>query len=106
MIPGLTRRAQPRQMRLLTRASSMRFGINTFLFTSPFTTDSVKLFPKFKRWGFDTVEIPVESPEHIDPVRVRAAAEKNGLAIGSICACMGPGRDFRGTAEDQRAAME
>jgi hypothetical protein len=27
---------------------TMRFGINTFLFTSPFTTQSVKLFPKFK----------------------------------------------------------
>jgi D-psicose/D-tagatose/L-ribulose 3-epimerase len=83
----------------------MRFGINTFLFTSPFTTESVKLFPKFKQWGFDTVEIPVESPEHIDPAKVRAAAEKNGLAIGSICACMGPGRDFRGSDEDQRNAM-
>ena len=83
----------------------MRFGINTFLYTSPFTTDSVKLFPKFKKWGFETVEIPVEAPEHIDPVKVKAAADKAGLAIGSICACMGPGRDFRGTAEEQATAM-
>ena len=83
----------------------MRFGINTFLYTSPFTTESVKLFPKFKKWGFETVEIPVEAPEHIDPVKVKAAADKAGLAIGSICACMGPGRDFRGTAEEQATAM-
>jgi D-psicose/D-tagatose/L-ribulose 3-epimerase len=83
----------------------MRIGINTFLFVSPFTTDSVKLFPKFKKWGFDTVEIPVEAPEHIDPAKVQAAAEKHGLAIGSICACMGPGRDFRGTPEEQATAM-
>ncbi len=83
----------------------MRFGINTFLYTSPFTTESVKLFPKFKKWGFETIEIPVESPEHIDPVKVKAAADKAGLAIGSICACMGPGRDFRGTAEEQATAM-
>lgn len=68
----------------------MRFGINSFLFTSPFTTDSVKLFPKFKKWGFDTVELPIEDPSHIDPDKVRAAADKAGLAIGSICACMGP----------------
>ena len=84
----------------------MRLGINTFLFVSPFTTDSVSLFPRFKKWGFETVEIPVEAPEHIDPRRVRAAAEKNGLAIGSICACMGPGRDFRGAPGEQRTAME
>jgi D-psicose/D-tagatose/L-ribulose 3-epimerase len=83
----------------------MRFGLNTFLYASPFTTDSVKLFPKLKKWGFETVEIPVESPEHIDPAKVKAAADKAGLAIGSICACMGPGRDFRGDQADQAAAM-
>ena len=84
----------------------MRFGINSFLFTSPFTTDSTKLFKTFKKWGFDTVEIPVEAPEHIDPAKVKAAADKHGLAIGSLCACMGPGRDFRGTDEEQKTAMD
>ena len=82
----------------------MRFGINSFLYVSPFTTASVKLFSQFKKWGFDTVEIPVEAPEHIDPVAVKKAADKAGLAIGSICACMGPGRDFRGTAAEQKTA--
>ena len=84
----------------------MRIGINTFLFTSPFTTESVKHFPTFKKWGFETVEIPIESPEHIDPAKVKAAADKHGLAIGSVCACMGPGRDFRGTDEEQKTAMD
>jgi len=83
----------------------MRFGINSFLFVSPFTTASVKLFPKFKKWGFDTVELPIESPEHIDSHAVRKAADKAGLAIGSVCACMGPGRDFRGSEADQKTAM-
>ena len=84
----------------------MRIGINSFLFVSPFTTASVKLFPKFKKWGFATVEIPIEDPSHIDPVKVKAAADKAGLAIGSVCACMGPGRDFRGTAAEQKTAMD
>jgi D-psicose/D-tagatose/L-ribulose 3-epimerase len=83
----------------------MRFGINSFLFVSPFTTESVKLFSKFKKWGFDTVELPIESPEHIDAAKVRAAADKAGIAIGSVCACMGPGRDFRGSEADQQTAM-
>ena len=82
----------------------MRFGINSFLYVSPFTTASVKLFSQFKKWGFDTVEIPVEANEHIDPAKVKAAADKAGLAIGSICACMGPGRDFRGTVAEQKTA--
>lgn len=81
----------------------MRFGINSFLFVSPFVTASTKLFSQFKKWGFDTVEIPVEDPSHIDPVAVKAAAKKAGIAVGSICACMGPGRDFRGNAAEQKA---
>jgi len=84
----------------------MRFGINSFLFTSPFTTKSTSLFPKFVKWGFDTVEIPIEAPEHIDSVKVRKALDKHGLVCGSVCACMGPGRDFRGSAKDQREAMK
>jgi len=84
----------------------MRLGINTFLFTSPFTNESTKLFPKFKKWGFETVEIPVEDPSHIDPAHVRRELDKNKLACGSVCACMGPGRDLRGTPEEQKTAMD
>ncbi len=83
----------------------MRFGINTFLFVSPFTTDSTKLFKRFKEIGFDTVEIPIEDNSHIDARKVREAAEKAGVAVGSICAAMGPGRDFRGSTQDQKNAM-
>jgi D-psicose/D-tagatose/L-ribulose 3-epimerase len=84
----------------------MRFGINSFLFVSPFLTESTKLFSQFKKWGFDTVEIPVEDPSHIDPAAVKAAADKAGIAIGSICACMGPGRDLRGTEEEQKTGSD
>src|SRR5437764_723490 len=75
----------------------MRLGINTFLFTSPFTNDSTKLFKRFKQWGFETVEIPVEDPSHIDPAHVKRELDKHGLVCGSVCACMGPDRDLRGT---------
>ena len=60
----------------------MRFGINSFLFTSPFTTKSTSLFSKFKKWGFDTIEIPIEAPEHIDSVKVRKALDKQKVAEG------------------------
>ena len=83
----------------------MRLGLNTFLYASPFTTAlAPALFAKLKKWGFDTVEIPVEALEHCDPAKVKAAADKVGLKIGSLCACMGPGRDFRGSAADQKTA--
>ena len=84
----------------------MRFGINTFLFTSPFTTESISLFPQFKKWGFDSVEIALEDASHIDPVTVKKALDDNGLVCGSICAAMGGGRDLRGTPEDQKGALD
>lgn len=84
----------------------MRFGINSFLQVSPFTTASTRLFSQYKKWGFDTVEIPIEDPSHIDPVKLKAAAEIAGIAIGSVCACMGPGRDLRGNATDQRTGVK
>ena len=84
----------------------MRLGINTFLFTSPFTNESTKLFPQFKKWGFETIEIPIEDPSHIDPAHVKRELDKNGLVCGSICACMGPDRDLRGTAEQQATGLK
>jgi D-psicose/D-tagatose/L-ribulose 3-epimerase len=84
----------------------MRLGINTFLFTSPFTNESTKLFPQFKKWGFETIEIPVEDPAHIDPAHVKAALDRNGLVCGSVCACMGGGRDLRGTPEAQKNGLD
>jgi D-psicose/D-tagatose/L-ribulose 3-epimerase len=63
------------------------------------------LFKTFRRWGFDTVELAIEDPRHIDPAYVREQLEKHGLKCGSVCACLGPDRDLRGTAQQQRSAL-
>lgn len=81
----------------------MRFGINTFLFTSPFTNRSTRLFAQFKKWGFDSVEIAVEDPAHIEPARIKAELDRHGLVAGTLCACFPPSRDLRGTTQQQRA---
>ena len=83
----------------------MTFGINTFLFTSPFTNRSTRLFRQFKRWGFDGVEIAVENPSDLDPVCVRRQLDRSGLACTSLCACFPPARDLRGTPTQQAAAV-
>lgn len=84
----------------------MKFGINTFLFTSPFTNESIDLFPRFKKWGFDSVEIAIEDPSHINPQLVKQSLDDNGITCVSICAVMAPGRDLRGTDNEQNAAIE
>jgi D-psicose/D-tagatose/L-ribulose 3-epimerase len=84
----------------------MRFGINTFLYTFPFTNESTKLFKTFKKWGFDTVEIAIDDPAGFDPAYVKAELDKAGLACGSVCGCFGPDRDLRGTPEAQKNSMD
>ena len=83
----------------------MTFGINTFLFTSPFTNISTRLFPQFKQWGFDGVEIAVENPADIDPGFVKSQLNRHGLVCTSVCACFPPTRDLRGTKAQQRATI-
>ena len=82
-----------------------KIGINTFLFTSPFTNESIEWFPKFKSWGFDTVEIAVEDPDILDASIIKDALIKNGLECQSICAAMGPDRDLRGDDEQQNTSL-
>ena len=84
----------------------MRFGINTFLFSCPFTDASTRLLPKFKKWGFDSVEISVEDFAHLDPERFKAQLNKHGLVCGSVTPCLGPDKDLRGTPRQQRAGVE
>jgi D-psicose/D-tagatose/L-ribulose 3-epimerase len=83
----------------------MRFGINTFLFACPFNDRHCRWFPKFRKWGFDSVEIAVAAPDDMDWEYVRGQLDRNGLVAGSLAAAFGPGRDLRGSKADQRASV-
>ena len=74
-------------------ALNIKLGVSTWLWTSPFDTATVSLFPKIKEMGFDTVEIPVEDPYLIDTKIVSKALKDNGLSP-IICAAFGTNRDL------------
>jgi D-psicose/D-tagatose/L-ribulose 3-epimerase len=84
----------------------MKFGINTFLFAFPFTNDSAALFPQFKRWGFDSVEVAIDDPAGYDPRLIRAALDEHGLTCNTVCGAFGPDRDLRGTPEQQQISLD
>lgn len=69
------------------------FGVSTWLWESPFNADSLELFPKIKKMGFDLVEIPVEDPALIDGETVKKALSDNGLKA-SVCGVFGPTKDL------------
>jgi D-psicose/D-tagatose/L-ribulose 3-epimerase len=83
----------------------MRIGINTFLFTSPFTDRSTKLFRQFAAWGFDCVEMAIEEPTHVTTAHLKVELARHKLASAPICACFPPHRDLRGTPAQQRACV-
>jgi D-psicose/D-tagatose/L-ribulose 3-epimerase len=76
---------------------NVKFGVSTWLWTSPFTTETVELFPKIKAMGYDAVEIPVEYPDKIQARKVMEALDANGLEP-VVCGAFGPTRDL--THED------
>jgi D-psicose/D-tagatose/L-ribulose 3-epimerase len=71
----------------------IKFGVSTWLWTSPFTTETIALFPKIKSMGFDAVEIPVEYPELIDAKKIKSALQQNDLEA-IVCGAFGPSRDL------------
>lgn len=84
----------------------MTFGINTFLFKSPFTTESLPLLKKFSEWGFDSIELALEDASHIDPKALKQALQENNMVCASMCGAMGAGRDLRGSKQDQQNAAD
>jgi len=84
----------------------MKFGINTFLFASPFNEESLKLIKDFKEMGFDGVEIALENKGDFDYKEALSILKDNGLECSSICGAYGPGRDLRGSREDQETAKQ
>lgn len=84
----------------------MTFGINTFLFKSPFKSENLHLLEKFKGWGFDSVEIALEDASDIDPKAAKKALSDNGLVCASICGAFGGDRDLRGTKEQQQVSSD
>jgi D-psicose/D-tagatose/L-ribulose 3-epimerase len=82
----------------------MRFGINTFLFQSPFTDEGIKNFSLFRDLGFEAVEIALENKGDIDYKKVLKGLKDAGLTCCTVCGAFGPDRDLRGNEEQQETS--
>ena len=72
----------------------MNFGINTFVWSSPLSTEDMEtLAPKVKEMGFDWIECPIEGLDDMDYGRASMIVEDYKLGV-SCCAAMGPDRDL------------
>jgi D-psicose/D-tagatose/L-ribulose 3-epimerase len=82
----------------------MKIGINTWVWTSPLTTnDFARLAAHAAGMGFGLIEVPIENPDEYDYARVGEIARDNGLDV-SVCAAMSPERDLIHPDESIRAS--
>ncbi len=71
----------------------MKFGVSTFLWTSPFTTSSFNLLYKVKEAGFDIIELAIEKKDEIDWPKLKELVKETGLQV-TISGAFGPQRDI------------
>lgn len=80
----------------------MRFGANTFIWESPFSTlRHLYLLEKVRSFGFEVIEIAVEDPQLIDVVELMRALQENDLGV-VVCGVFGPGRNLSSQDVDER----
>lgn len=83
----------------------MKLGISTWVWTSPATTETLEhLVPRIADFGYDVVELPVETPAQFDVGRARTLGDAHGVAL-SVCGVIGPGRDLL-LAEERAHGIE
>lgn len=72
----------------------MEFGINTWVWVSPLSTERLKtLAPHIAELGFERIELPIESIDDVDFVQAAKIVAASGLKV-SCAAAMGPDRDL------------
>ena len=73
----------------------MKFGVNTWVWTAPLTTDELEvLAPKIAKMGFNHIEIPIDDPKTLDFKKCLEIITKAGITSISCCVAMGPDRDL------------
>lgn len=71
----------------------MKFGANTFIWVSPFTSEDIDIIYKVKDLGFEVLEIALEDLSLVDLKKVKKALNATGLDC-SVCGAFGPTRDI------------
>jgi D-psicose/D-tagatose/L-ribulose 3-epimerase len=78
-------------------------GVNAWVWDSPFTRESTRLFEKAATMGFDAFTIPLEDPSLLDVDAIHAAISEHPLRLYATGA-YGPNRDL--THHDPRFRKE
>ena len=68
----------------------MKFGANTFIFSSPFSTsEHLYLVDKLKQMGLDLIEVAVEDPALVDLAALKEALAAAEMGVVGGCGWFG-----------------
>jgi D-psicose/D-tagatose/L-ribulose 3-epimerase len=82
----------------------IHIGVNAWVWQSPFTTaEHLDLVDKAAKMGFETFEIGLEDPSHVDPVKFKERLKANNMRL-VVCGAFGPSRDL--THEEPKYRQE
>lgn len=79
-----------------------QIGVSSYVWVSPFSTETLSQLAYAKGFGFDVYEIGVENPDVIDIAAVAAEAARVGIQV-NICGAYGETRDL---GSDERAIRD
>lgn len=83
-----------------------RFGVNTFIWRSPFSTETdLDLVAHAAALGAEVFEVAVEELELVAGPTLRAELDRHGLSA-VVCGAFGPGRDVGSASADVAAATK
>ena len=71
----------------------IQFGVSTFVWVSPFSTDSFDLLDKVADMGYDSIEVAVEDKTLINWSQLKKRIRETGLNV-TISGAFGPNRDI------------
>jgi D-psicose/D-tagatose/L-ribulose 3-epimerase len=74
----------------------IKFGVSTFVWVSPFSTNNFNLINKVKNMGYDILEVAIENKDIIDWSKLKTLAKEAGLEV-TISGAFGTTRDISST---------
>lgn len=78
-----------------------KIGISSYVWVSPFSSNTIDQLSHAKSLGFDVYEIAVEDPDAFDIVQVQQEAQRVGISV-HICGAFGETRDISSEVEEYR----
>lgn len=83
--------------------ATMKFGVNSFIWSAEFGRAQLPLLPRIRDWGFDGIEVPIFRPSEFAAAEIRTGVEAHDLEC-TVCSVLVKGFSLISDDADVRRA--